>query len=95
MQSPISLFMSGENNLQLIQEISLWGNDDQKIAYLSLNSMVDVAMFVHKTADDRRISLIEKQISADRRSMYFSRNHPFGNAYSATVVFSNNLCMLF
>ena len=95
MQSLVSLFMNGENSLQLIQAVSLWGNDDQKITYLSLKNMVEITRFIHKTAGDTRSSLIEKQISADRRSMYFSRNYPFGNAYSVTFVYSNNICMLF
>lgn len=95
MQSLINLYINGENNLNLIQAISLWGNDDQKIAYLFAKDMVEITMFIHKTAGDTRISLNEKKISDHRRSLYFTRNYPFGNAYSATFVYSKDRCMHF
>lgn len=79
----------------MTESILYWGNDDERISYLSGMYMMVFAMGIYKTADDSRISLIEKRIKGNRKSVFLTRNYHFGNIYSATFVFSNNPCMVF
>lgn len=72
-----------------------WGKDDERIAYLSAKCMMVFAIGIYKTADDSKISLIEKQIKSNRKSVFLTRSYHFGTIYSATFMFSINSCMVF
>lgn len=84
MSSLIIDYLNGSDNLQLIQAISLWGSKDEKMRYLFVDKKITMFKFVKKLGCDSILRSKEKKISDHRRSFYFKRSYPFGNALKIT-----------
>ena len=92
MSSLINDYLNGSDNLLLIQAISLWGSKDEKIRYLFAENKAIMYTFVRKLGCNAIIRSKEKKITNHRKSFYFRRSYPFGNASKITFAEFKGKC---
>lgn len=87
MNSYIRDFFNGSDNLAMVQAISLWGSQDEKKRYLYVENTCEMVVFVIMVGCNSYMKGNERKISNKRKSYYFERRIPFGNA--TRITFAN------
>ena len=90
----ISSYLSGEDNLKLIQAISLWGNEDQKRQILSVKDEVEMNEFVRHVNSNTSIFRNTSSIRNSRKSIYIMQKIPYGNAFRMVFCVKGDFCRL-
>ena len=66
----ISSYLSGVDNLKLIQDISLWGNENKKRQFISVKDEVEMNEFVRHVNSNTSIFRNISSIRNSRKSIY-------------------------
>lgn len=94
MQSLLLQFINGEDVLNTIHAIALWGSDDEKKSYLFVNNVLELHEFIDKSGGDINIMTKSRDMKNNNTSLCFSKKYPYGTPYFAKFYYSKKLCTI-